>query len=86
MPTKLLYLSDTYCSTSEAVCLGWRDSERGRALLVDATIFYPQGGGQPADRGRIVSGESIFEVTDVRLDLEGVVHHFGTLVSGDFTA
>ena len=52
--THLLYLADTYFSTTNATVVGWTESERGRALILDQTVFYPQGGGQPADHGTIV--------------------------------
>ena len=44
------------------------------ALILDRTIFYPQGGGQPADTGFIhVSGSDLkFVIQDVR-SKEGIV-------------
>lgn len=59
-------------------------------MILDATIFYPQGGGQPADTGFIVStgddadGEVRFLVEDVR-SKDGVVrklffyHHLSSV-------
>lgn len=43
------------------------DDDR-HALIIDRTIFYPQGGGQPADTGFIrISGSDLkFVVQDVR--------------------
>lgn len=51
-----------------------------QAVILDATIFHPQGGGQPADTGVIVSteddadGEVRFLVEDVR-SKDGVVRN-----------
>jgi Ser-tRNA(Ala) deacylase AlaX len=44
-----------------------------RAVVLDATIFHPQGGGQPADTGVISSSAGArFLVEDVRVR-DGVV-------------
>jgi Ser-tRNA(Ala) deacylase AlaX len=44
-----------------------------RAVVLDATIFHPQGGGQPADTGVISSSAGArFLVEDVRVK-DGVV-------------
>lgn len=45
-----------------------------RAIILDQTCFYPRGGGQDWDTGKI--GRT-FEVEEVRLDETGTVHHIG---------
>lgn len=82
--TKLNYLDDTYLFESLAHFLELRENEKGKAVVLNETIFYPQGGGQPADRGKISFGENIFIVKDVRLDETGAVWHFGEFTSGLF--
>ena len=72
--TTLDYLTDTQMSQSEAKVLDIQETEKGTAIILDRTIFYPQGGGQPADQGTI----GTFIVSDVRMDENGTVHHFGT--------
>lgn len=50
------------------------------ALTTEATIFHPQGGGQPSDVGQfLVNDNPIFEVLTVRTAISkpGVVLHFG---------
>lgn len=44
--------------------------------MLDATIFHPQGGGQPSDTGFITNANSDFEfvVEDVRLK-DGIVSY-----------
>ena len=54
--TKKLYLNDTYLLEAHARVLERACDERGPYLLLDQTIFYPQGGGQPCDQGTIISG------------------------------
>ena len=50
-------------------------------LILDQTVFYPQGGGQPFDNGVILSGENTFQVDEVRF-LEGQVFHIGNYSKG----
>jgi len=52
-------------------------------LILPATIFYPQGGGQPYDQGVITGAKGTFRVDEVR-NIEGVVHHIG-LLEGEMT-
>lgn len=82
--TKLNYLDDTYTFESQAIFVEVRENEKGKAIILDETIFYPQGGGQPADKGEIISGDNIFVVSDVRLDETGTVWHFGEFKNGEF--
>ena len=69
--TEALYLTDAYLKRFEAEVL--RVTPEG--VLLDRTAFYPTGGGQPADRGRLgVSNGDSFDVTDVRKTPEGILH------------
>jgi Ser-tRNA(Ala) deacylase AlaX len=62
-------------------------------VVLDATVFYPQGGGQPADTGAITGAGAKFLVEDVRAK-DGVVRGRAFLFleeelhtcSGDFVA
>lgn len=71
MATDLVFLRDAYLRELEATVVEVRDN----ALVLDRTIFYPTGGGQPHDTG-IIDGQL---VVDVRKDGDGVVH---TLIDG----
>ncbi|XP_070174017.1 alanine--tRNA ligase, cytoplasmic-like isoform X2 [Littorina saxatilis] len=51
------------------------------AVILDRTCFYAEGGGQVADRGRLVCQGGQFAVEDVQ-EYNGYVIHLGTLVSG----
>lgn len=58
--------------------------EDGRiALILDRTIFYPQGGGQPYDQGFIESSTGKFNVQEVRF-ADGQVRHIGVYEKGAF--
>ena len=82
--TKLNYLKDTYLFESTAEFLEIIEDEKGLALVLDQTIFYPQGGGQPADTGMIYSEGYEFIVNDVRLNEQGVVLHYGEFKADSF--
>lgn len=66
--TEKLYYTDAYLRETEAVVLS---SENGRVVL-DRTIFYPEGGGQPGDRGFL----GPFMVTDTQKGDNGTVIHY----------
>jgi len=51
-------------------------------LILDGTYFYPEGGGQPADRGRITWEGGGAEVVDTQKK-GGDVHHVLGAVEGD---
>ena len=46
----------------------------GREVVLDATAFYPGGGGQPADKGTIGIGPVNAAVVDARREGGGIVH------------
>ncbi|KAJ6323529.1 hypothetical protein OIU76_010938 [Salix suchowensis] len=84
-PTKLDYYHDMWKLQSKATLLSFFKGEDGRnALILDSTIFHPQGGGQPADTGVITSAaDSSFKfiVQDVR-SKDGIVYHYGVIEGG----
>ncbi|KAF3456210.1 hypothetical protein FNV43_RR00860 [Rhamnella rubrinervis] len=80
-PTKLDYFEDMWKLQSKATILSYFKGDDGRhALILDRTVFYPQGGGQPADTGliTIVDSDFKFVVQDVR-SMDGVVFHYGLI-------
>lgn len=56
------------------------DREDGRVLL-DRTVFYPGGGGQPFDTGSLLIGDDRLVVSRVTQDSRGVWHWIDTLPS-----
>ncbi len=58
-PTKMVYYDQTDDMEFEAMVI---DQMNGYVVL-DQTLFYPEGGGQPADVGKILSEEGVVDVT-----------------------
>src|SRR5690242_2715048 len=80
--TTLEYLEqmDRLVGTAKVVALETEpDGKLG--LILDRTIFYPQGGGQPSDRGLIAGRSFRFAVESVQFS-DGTVHHIGVLQEG----
>jgi misacylated tRNA(Ala) deacylase len=70
--TDLLYQTDSYLRSFEAGVTGV-DPELGGVVL-DRTAFYPGGGGQPADRGRLKSEGRSWEVAGFKRAAGNLVH------------
>lgn len=73
--TDLLYLSNTYLFNETGKIIDKGSDEKGTFLVLDRTIFYPQGGGQPSDIGVIEFGEKKYNIHFVSF-LNGNVLHY----------
>ena len=85
--TELAYLNDAYQTELETDIIGTGEDESGNQLLyLDSTIFYPEGGGQPSDMGRIIGENGAAQMQHARYR-GGVVSHRcdieGSLNTGD---
>ena len=84
--TELLYETDGMLAEFEATVIGAASEDKmGTYVVLDRTAFFPEGGGQPSDRGVIVSEKGTrVNVTDVRT-IDGHVCHFidGMLSEGE---
>ncbi|MBP7057259.1 hypothetical protein KBB08_02100 [Candidatus Gracilibacteria bacterium] len=80
--TQLKYYDDSYQFDDTARVLAVVPQENGKqAVILDQTIMYPQGGGQPYDTGTITQDDTVFIVTDVRYK-DGQVYHIGHFTHG----
>lgn len=75
--TELICLKDSYLKECDAVVV----EASGKEVVLDKTIFYPRGGGQPTDTGKLIVSDLEFSVLNVfkkdgriihELDREGV--------------
>ena len=60
--TKALYLVDSYLKEADAIVFSVND---GKYVVLDQTIFYAKGGGQPYDTGMIIKGTEVYNVVYV---------------------
>ena len=87
-PTTFVGYTEYNCEAKVlAVCVG--DEVSGSItggedgiIVLDKTPFYAEMGGQVADQGAILVGDSRFEVTNVQKDKGGKYLHHGKMVSG----
>ncbi len=87
--TEKLYWDAPYETTFSAKVIGITPE----GVILDKTLFYPQGGGQESDRGRLEKEGLIFKVEAVSKEGEDIIHHIssdlrnnlqvGDLVSGE---
>ena len=60
--TKALFLIDSYLKETQAKVVSVKD---GKCVILNQTIFYSKGGGQPYDTGKIIKGKEIYNVVYV---------------------
>lgn len=53
MGTKRLFYENVYLREFDAEILFCGEDEKGYYVILDQTVFYPEGGGQPADKGML---------------------------------
>jgi len=69
--TRMLYYDDPYATSLSARVQRVLD---GRYVILDQTLFYPEGGGQPSDRGVLALGDLKIGVEDVQKVGNVIVH------------
>ena len=76
--TEALYYDDPYRKEFEAVVLDVfereDDGDEVYDIVLDQTMFYPEGGGQPADHGTLSTDDQTVDVVDVQKRDNVVLH------------
>ena len=63
MSTERIYRTDPYATENEAVITSVREKNGCDEIACDVSVFFPEGGGQPSDKGTVSIDESaVFEV------------------------
>ncbi|MCW4019637.1 MAG: DHHA1 domain-containing protein, partial [Candidatus Bathyarchaeota archaeon] len=75
--TRMLYYENPYLHEFEANVLQVSDDKN---VVLDETAFYPEGGGQPADKGYLEFGRQRSEVVDVQKVGKVIIHTLKGLV------
>ena len=83
MTSTEIFRSDPYLSSNEATVVAVLEE----GLILDKTVFYPEGGGQPGDIGRIANNTFEADVTNTIKSTDGILHlidnKFGSISVGD---
>jgi alanyl-tRNA synthetase len=82
--TKSLYNQNHYLKEFEGKVLWRSQSEDGTRVILDMTAFYPDGGGQPGDRGYLSTDRKNVFVKQVEKEGNSIIHTIdGELNVGD---
>lgn len=70
--TDLLYLQDSYIQEFQAKVV--EIDNINHSIILNQTAFFPGGGGQPADKGKIIVDNQIYPVEKVKKENHQVLH------------
>ena len=73
-PTRKLYYEDHYRKEFDAKVLWCNETKDGYEVVLDQTVFYPEGGGQPSDIGFLEFNGSKINVKHVSKNGESIIH------------
>ena len=69
--TEQLFRDDSYLRECEAIVIDAGPD----GIVLDRTVFYPMGGGQPGDTGTITWADGSVEIVDTRYGADGEIRH-----------
>jgi len=73
--TEKLYYDNQQRTEFEAIVLDVFERDEGYDVVLDQSMFYPEGGGQPADHGTLTTDDVTAEVLDVQIRDDVILHH-----------
>ena len=68
--TAELFRNDSYLKSCNSKIIKIEDD----GIILDQTIFYPEAGGQPGDKGKIIIGNEQIDVLDTRYVNNEIIH------------
>ena len=74
MATNRLYQRELYLKNAQGKVLLCPWEAGRRKVVLDATLFFPAGGGQSCDTGRLRAGEKVWKVLEVYQEGEEIIH------------
>ncbi len=60
-----LYLNDSYLKEFDAIVIESKEIDKSNVIALDRTAFYPRGGGQPSDTGKLIVNNEEVKVIEV---------------------
>ncbi len=72
--TEKLYEQDAFLVKFEAKVISCEKGKKGFDIVLDRTAFYPEGGGQPWDTGRLEADRNLVKVLEVHSREGEIVH------------
>lgn len=82
--TDRIYATDAYATEMSSQVV--RTDVDDNRVLLDRTVFYPGGGGQPCDVGYLAIGDDRLEVVRVTADSDGIWHWLDSALPASGTA
>ncbi len=77
--TEQLYYENHYTKEFDAKVIWKKHTNNGTEIILDKTAFYPEGGGQPADKGFILKNGTKISVKNVIKEDNSIIH----IIDGD---
>jgi misacylated tRNA(Ala) deacylase len=68
---KELYLEDSYLRNCDSSIIEINNNQ----VVLDQTIFYPEGGGQPSDTGAFIQNNITYKVKKVKKEKGKIIHY-----------
>lgn len=76
-----IYYDDSFIKDFTATVISCEKQDDRWAVVLDKTAFYPEGGGQPCDKGYMEADDEIIDVREVKEKGEKIIHYCNAPVS-----